>query len=83
MSSQIVRGDSRLGQNTECGNGYGKDRRLGKFGQPKLFFGPVEAEVRQVEAQRLVCFVKGLARYGKGLGQVEAHANALRTLTGK
>ena len=67
VSGKIIRGDSSLGQNPECGHGYGKDRRLGELGQPKLLFGSVKAELCQVEAKRVVGFLKGLARDGKGL----------------
>ncbi len=66
VPGKIVRGDSSLGQNAQRRHGYGKDRRLGELGQPKLLFGSVKAEVCQIEAQRLVGFFKGLARERKG-----------------
>ena len=66
MSGKIVGGYSSRGQNAQRRHGDGKDRRLGELGQPKLLFGSVKAKLRQVEAQRVVGFLKGLAGDGKG-----------------
>jgi len=81
MSGKIISSCSSRRQNPERRHGYGEDRRLGELREPKLLFGSPKAELRQVEAKRIIGFLKGLARDGKGRGEVAAHADALGTLT--
>ena len=66
VTGKIVGRNSGFGQNAERGHGHGKDRRLGELGQPQLLFGSVKAEGSQVKAKRVVGFLKGPARDGKG-----------------
>ncbi len=83
MPGEVVRGCAGRSQDTLRRDRYGKDRRLGELGQAKLLFRPVKAEIRQVKAQGIIGFLKGLPRERKGGGQVASHADALRTLTGE
>ena len=77
MSGKIISGCSSRGQNPKRCHRNGKDRRLGELRQAKLLFGSAKAELRQVEAQRVVRFLKGLARNREGRSEVAAHADAL------
>ncbi len=65
------------------GQRHGHDRRLGVFGQGQLIFGAVLHQLEQLLAQRLVDFVEDVASAREILKQLCAHADALRTLSGK
>ena len=77
MSGKIISGGSSRGQNSQGRHGYGEDRGLGELRQAELLFGSVKAELRQVEAKRIIRFLKSLARNGKSVGKGAAHADAL------
>ena len=49
----------------------------------QVFFRPFEAKPREREAAGLVGFGKCFGGNGKALGEFAAHANGLRTLSGK
>ena len=53
------------------------------LGQRQLILGPFEAQTAQRLAERGVGFVERLAADRKGLGQRLAHADLLRSLSGK
>jgi hypothetical protein len=49
----------------------------------RVFFRPLETELRKRKSERRVGLGKGFGGYGKSLGKLAAHANGLRTLPRK
>ena len=80
--TQAVAGDkTRLGyaalERSQRRDGYGKNRRLGDFGETQLVFWSIKADLRQFVAERFVGFFEGLPRYRIFFGELFAHAYSL------
>ncbi len=77
MSCCKLRDNPFFLQHAPHGGAHGQDRRLGIFRQLQLLVGAFKAELRDGEAQRLVGFLKGVARYRIERGQLFAHSRCL------
>ena len=75
--------DPLLVQHPERGHGYGEDRRLGNLRELQFLFRTGEAEFGELESQRSVSLGEGLARHRIAGRQLFAHADGLRSLSGK
>ena len=60
-----------------------QDRRLRDLRQLKFVFGTFEAELRKFVAESIVGFVESFLRHRIQSSEFLAHANRLRTLSGK
>ena len=70
-------------QNTQGRDGIGHDRGLGIFGQRQVGLRPAAHQPEQALPQRVVDFLKHLARNRARLGQRLAHADSLAALPRK
>src|SRR5207249_3856019 len=61
----------------------GQDRGLGVGRQRQVGLGPLEHQPSEVEAERVVGFLKDRLGAGRALVETLAHADRLRALTGK
>ena len=76
-------GGKGLGENTVSGGGDGEDGGLGVLGEAEVFFGALEDEFREWEAESFVGFVEDGAGGGVAVVEVAAHADGLRALAGE
>ena len=58
-------------------------RRLGVLGEDQVGFRPFAHQFRQILLQRLVDLLEDVAGGGEGVGQVDAHADGLGSLSRK
>ncbi len=83
MASGKRRLDAVLGQHAPGSDADSENGRLGVFGEPEVFFRPLEDQFGEREAEGLVGLGKGLGGDGETSPEFAAHANGLRTLPRK
>ena len=64
----------------EHGAGVREDRGLGVVGEGELVLGALPHEAGERDAERVIDGGEGVARGGKPLGEILAHADLLRAL---
>ena len=70
-------------QHAQRGDGIGHDRGLSIGRQREFGIRPFAHQREQLLVQRVVDFLKGLARGGAGFGEVGTHADLLAPLPGE
>src|SRR5262249_31566232 len=83
VASDVRRGNAHRLREPVRGSAHGENGRLLILSQRQLIFGTLEAETAQRFAERGIGLVERLPTNGERVGQRFAHADFLRSLSGK